>query len=185
MKCSGAPTDPQMSAVGPARPSVARPPPERILRTIRWSPAADRRAWAEQHWIEQEDSMKRELLATCIAMTVGLATAGCASTPQTDQADTELGEGRTTVEVTNNHEQPVTVQAVSSAGEDRRLGQVAADRTERFTLPASVSDADLRIQVDPVGSTESYLSPQISVGEGDVVTVRVEANLAMSTVSVR
>jgi FtsP/CotA-like multicopper oxidase with cupredoxin domain len=173
-----------MSAADPARPSVARPAPERILRTIRWSPAADRRARAEQHWIEQEDSMKRELLATCIAVTVGLATAGCAST-QTDQADTELGEGQTTVEVTNNHEQPVTVQAVSSAGEDRRLGQVAADRTERFTLPASVSDADLRIQVDPVGSTESYLSPQISVGEGDVVTVRVEANLAMSTVSVR
>lgn len=131
--------------------------------------------------------MRRKLLATSMALAVGLATAACATTSDTEMGATgnePTGNGSTIVEVTNNHPQLVTVEAVSS-GFDERLGDVASNETERFELPSGVSGADLRIQVDPIGSTESYLSPRVSAAGNDVITVTVEANLGLTTVAVR
>jgi hypothetical protein len=124
--------------------------------------------------------MRHKLLTTCIAVTLGLATAGCATTPQEDTGEA----GETVVEVTNNHPVEVTVQAVSS-GADQRLGQVETNETQRFELPENVTVEDLRIQVEPVGSTDRYLSPSISVSDGDRVTVNVASNLDLTTVAVR
>ena len=135
--------------------------------------------------IDEEDGMRRELLATCIAAMVGLTTAGCASTSQTERTEGEPGDSQqTVVEVTNNNELQVSVEAVSSGG-DRRLGQVAANRTATFELPDGVDETDLRIQVNPMGSAERYVSPRLRVREGDVVTVRVESTLELTTVAVR
>ena len=128
--------------------------------------------------------MSRKLLTTWIAVAAALVT-GCATTQDTQEAEPGATGGETTVvEVTNNHPLLVTVEAVSS-GFDQRLGQVASNRTERFELPSTASQSDLRIQVEPVGSTDSYLSPQVSVAANDVIEVTVEANLGLSTVAVR
>lgn len=129
--------------------------------------------------------MGRKLMAGCVALAVGLTTAGCASAPRTEETGGELGDSpQTMVEVTNNNELLVTVEALSS-GPDQTLGQVAANGTETFPLPQSIDASGLRIQVEPIGSTETYVSPQILVSRGDVVTVRVESNLDLTTVSVR
>lgn len=88
------------------------------------------------------------------------------------------------IQVENYHPLTVTVDAVSS-GEDHRLGQVETTDTERFVLPRTVNEYDLRILVDPIGSTDTYLSDELLLDSGDRIDVTVESNLGLTAVSVR
>lgn len=122
--------------------------------------------------------MRRSMIAAATALLVGLGSAGCASAPQADE------EGPTLVRVQNYNPLAVTVEALS-AGDDQRLGQVETTDTETFALPPTVQEYDLRIRVDPIGSTEVFLSDELVARRGDVIEVEVEANLDLSTVVVR
>lgn len=126
--------------------------------------------------------MTRQPLTTWIAAAAGILAAGCATAPAPEMGTP--GEPSTVVEVTNHHPQLVVVEATSS-GFDQRLGQVETNDTETFELPSNLEVSDLRIRIEPVGSTETYLSPRVSVATNDVVTVTVESNLALTTVAVR
>lgn len=118
-------------------------------------------------------------IAFAAALLLALGTLACASTPEA--ADDQVP---TIIEVQNYNSLTVTVDAVSS-GEDFRLGQVETTDTERFTLPPTVNEYDLRILVDPIGSPRTYLSDELVFSPGDVIEVEVESNLDLTSVSVR
>lgn len=117
-------------------------------------------------------------IAAAAALTLALGTPGCASTPNPERADIP-----TSVEVRNSNSLAVTVDAVS-LGQDYRLGTVGTTDTESFTLPDAVNLTDVRILVEPIGSTGNYLSRELLVTPGDRIEVDVESALKLTTVVV-
>ena len=75
-----------------------------------------------------------------------------------------------------NNDSPMTVNIYTlRSGQRMRLGQVSGLRTQEFALRRSMMGAggDLRILIDPVGSSVNYPSQAITLFEGDVVELRV------------
>lgn len=67
-----------------------------------------------------------------------------------------------------------------------RLGIVSAKTSREFELPELLQGKadEIRFLVDPIGSTEAYLSDSAYVSRGDRITLRVGTVLAQSSVSV-
>ena len=123
--------------------------------------------------------MKNQLFAIGAALMLGLATVGCASTPQSGSRSAD-----TMVEVENNNSLLVSVEAVND-GVDYNLGQVETGTSETFELPEVINDAyDLQIRIDPIGSGQTYVTDDILYSPGDLIRVEVEGNLTFTTVSV-
>ena len=122
--------------------------------------------------------MRTQLSVLAIALTLGLATVGCAGTQQgTDTAPTEI-------RVENYHPLLVTVEAISD-GIDYNLGQVETTDSGTFELPRGIDDIfGLRIRIDPVGSPVSFVSDEILYSPGDLIHVEVESDLDLTTVTV-
>ena len=111
---------------------------------------------------------------------LGLLLGGCASTPERLHRENQA----TVIQVQNLNQNRVVVDALSG-GIDRRLGAVETTETDDFVLPESISLTDLQILVDPVGPAGSYLSDRVAALPGDLVEVRVQPNLDLTTVTVR
>ncbi len=101
-----------------------------------------------------------------------LLLAGCAGNRSRGAA----GDGslRTTVEVENRSWSAVNVYAVRG-GQRVRLGTVQAVTTSVLTIPSAIVSGvtSLSFLVDPIGSNRTPISQEISVREGDQVTIYV------------
>jgi hypothetical protein len=87
-----------------------------------------------------------------------------------------------TLEVRNNHWLDVVVHAVTD-GRGCRLGMVTGKRDAVLEIPAAavVGPNGFRLEVDPVGSRETYISEVIYANPGSVVVLDVGSVLSMSS----
>ena len=123
--------------------------------------------------------MRNALLALASALLLVGSSACSGNAPRGREAPEA-----TLVRVQNFNPLRVTVEVVSS-GNDRRLGQVETNATETFTLPRGVNPYGLRIRVDPIGSTEVFLSDALTPSPGDAIDVQVQSNLGLTSVTLR
>lgn len=81
---------------------------------------------------------------------------------------------RTTVEVENRSWSAVNVYAIRG-GQRVRLGTVQAVTTTVLTIPAAIVSGvtSLSFLIDPIGSNRTPISQEISVREGDQITLYV------------
>lgn len=100
-----------------------------------------------------------------------LLLAGCAGNRNRGGAD---GSTRTTVEVENRSWSAVNVYAIRG-GQRVRLGTVQAVSTQVLTIPAAIVSGvtSLSFLIDPIGSNRTPISQEISVREGDQITLYV------------
>ena len=90
-----------------------------------------------------------------------------------------------TVTVQNNNWNTVVVYAVSH-GLSIRLGDVTSGTTKTLRTPRGMDPtvSDFRLRVDPIGSTQTYVTPRIPLGLGNNVALRVENHLSQSSYTV-
>lgn len=106
---------------------------------------------------------------------------GCSSAEERRAAAT----GPVSVEVTNHNFLDVNLYAVGGS-QTIRLGTVTTNATQTFEVPAGLPlSRGLRFLVDPVGSRSAYLSDEIIVSGGDVVSLVIQSNLGLSSTSIR
>lgn len=128
--------------------------------------------------------MTRSLLALGSAALFAVPAAGCASADAANGFERARTEETTTIQVDNYNPMLVTVEA-RSRGADYRLGQVETSQSQTFELPVTADELDLQIMVDPVGSSETFLSQHIPAIPGSVIYVEVRSALDFTTVTVR
>ena len=125
---------------------------------------------------------RRALMVAAIA----LLTSACSSAtyPAADRAAAR--RSITQLEVTNHNWMDVTVYA-HSYSQRVRIGTVTSGSTGRFTLPRNftLSSGDVRLEADPVGSSEVFMSEPIMVTPGTTIVWKVENHIALSSYHVR
>ena len=114
-----------------------------------------------------------------------LLTAACAPAVTGEGPAVSPAERTTTVTVTNHNWSTVNVY-LHSGGIRHRLGTVNSQRTQQFTIPRSAirPDGGLRLQVDPVGPSEEFVSETFRVTPGQVIRFDVQQRLAVSSFGV-
>jgi len=67
------------------------------------------------------------------------------------------------------------------------MGTVTSGTTERFKLPSgfNVSGGQVRLQADPIGSSEVFVSEPITMTPGTTIVWRVENHMALSNHYIR
>jgi hypothetical protein len=89
------------------------------------------------------------------------------------------------VHVRNENFLDVTVSVVSS-GVARRLGQVSGNAVGDFTFNANLANSgSIQVRATPIGGNSSYTSPNLSVGSGQMIDVRLASTLRQSSTVVR
>jgi hypothetical protein len=96
------------------------------------------------------------------------------------------GEHRATLQVENYHWADVRVSAIT-AGSRYRLGMVASQSSETFTLPPSIGADrdDLVFEAVPMASSEAHRSELIRINPGERLVWRLENQLGLSAFFVR
>lgn len=126
--------------------------------------------------------MKR-FIRTSLAAVLMATVSACASGGADMNDMVEMSEA--TVLVNNNHFNDVTVDVVTDAGTDYRLGTVTAADQQAFELPEGATTWDVRFLIDPLGSSQTHLTDDITVPNGGSVQVDVQSNLDLTSVSIR
>lgn len=90
-----------------------------------------------------------------------------------------------TVHVENYNWMDVVVYAVHG-GTRMRLGQVTSMSSANFRLPSRFlsGSENVRLLVDPIGSTEGYMTDGIVLHDGQSVSFNVQNSLQFSSISV-
>jgi hypothetical protein len=109
---------------------------------------------------------------------------GCAS--MTGDPGTVPDAPRSIVVVENNKWEDVNVFAVRE-GRKARLGMVTSMTSREFTLPSwmLIGAGDVRLLIDPIGSSTTHLTAPITLVGGERVDLRVENMMALSNFMVR
>lgn len=126
----------------------------------------------------------REKRNRCVVLGAMLALASCA--PAVRQAPTYgMAASSIAVTVTNDNWLDVVVYAVRGSMRVR-IGEVTGNSSSQLRIPASVVVAnEVRLLVDPIGSTETYLSDPINVDTDQRVQLTVAPAVQMSSYAVR
>ena len=105
-----------------------------------------------------------------LAAMLTLLAAACGGRSQTNGEPTPA----TVVRVTNQNFLDMNVYVLRGA-ERVRLGTVSGNRTERFTLPGNLvfGGTPVRFLADPIGSSRTAQSFEITVSPGDEVTLTI------------
>ena len=99
----------------------------------------------------------------------------CSGSRPEDQPPPEL------VFVRNDNWQDVTIFAVSMTGSLRRLGDVRGVNQQVLVIPGDIADGTaIRILVEPIGSTDHFITDQIVVSGFQRISLRVAPYLASS-----
>jgi hypothetical protein len=120
---------------------------------------------------------------SAIALFALLASAACAQNVMENSA-LRFGE-RTVIRVENNNWLDMVVYAVSS-GTRVRLGSVRTGGFVDFSLPRGYGNgSSIQLIADPIGSSAAYSTDLLAVVPGNTIRLRVENNLALSSVIIR
>ena len=114
----------------------------------------------------------RASLLFCISVAVG----ACGVGPEIELPGATPTIRPTTLEVLNRATLDMSVYVLPETGSQRtRLGTATALTTTRFTIPERLlaGMSSLRFQADPVGSSQSHFSDQITVVPGDTVMLQI------------
>ena len=114
----------------------------------------------------------RRALSTVLLLALVLALAGCGG--RRARGPAPPAGPRTTVRVENQNFLDMNVYVLN--GTQRvRLGTVSGVSTRVLTIPSNLvfGTATLRFMLDPVGSTRSPISQEISVRAGDQVVLTI------------
>lgn len=127
-------------------------------------------------------------VAVCAVVLLGAACAPAAGAGPESYMPEELGPARAaapTVRVTNNNWSNMTVYAVRGSSRFR-LGMVTSMSTVVFRVPRAVlaGGDGLRLLADPIGGSETYLTPAIHVNAGEEVKLDLQSRLSISSYSV-
>ncbi|HYH78266.1 MAG TPA: hypothetical protein VEX86_00665 [Longimicrobium sp.] len=123
------------------------------------------------------------------AVNASLANAPMANGTQLVSADNRVASrsapSSATVRVNNYNWMDVNVYAVQG-GTRVRLGSVTSMSNGTFQLPSRflMQSSSVRLMVDPVGSTEGYMTDGILVQGGQQISFNVQNSLRFSSVSV-
>jgi hypothetical protein len=114
--------------------------------------------------------MKNMIRKGMALLIIGLLFSAC-STRQ--RSEGELLADRTTVTVDNQSFSDMTIYV--SRGQRVRLGSARGHSKTTFTIPPSIvaGVSTLRFIADPIGSTRSSVSEEISVNPGDSVGLTI------------
>jgi hypothetical protein len=95
------------------------------------------------------------------------------------------GRAATTLEVENNNWATMNVYALRGSSRVR-LGTVTSMSRAVFRIPASLLNAagDVRLMADPIGSSNTHVTPSIQVNPGERIEFTIQNHLATSSVSV-
>ena len=120
-----------------------------------------------------------------LVMTGAAAATLSACAPAMDQAAFGSANNQTMLIVENNNWSDMVIYVLRGAHRSR-VGSVASMTTVRFKLPGSAAGlyGEMRIVADPIGSDRAFTSQVINVVPGANVEVRVENNIAVSSLSV-
>jgi len=101
---------------------------------------------------------------------IGALLSGCSARRQ---SEAEILADRTTVTVDNQSFSDMTIYV--SRGQRVRLGSARGHSKTTFTIPPSIvaGVSTLRFIADPIGSTRSSVSEEISVNPGDSVGLTI------------
>ncbi len=110
--------------------------------------------------------VKRMLVAMAV-----LAAVGC----QSNRVETEIDPNTPTILVVDNQSFPDMTIYVLESGRRVRLGLATGNGQTKFTLPKYLvrSLTSLRFMADPIGSSRTPVSDEITVSPGDEVTLRI------------
>jgi hypothetical protein len=88
----------------------------------------------------------------------------------------------TQIQVSNHNWMDMTVYAIRN-GSRIRIGNVTSGASARFSLPRGfdLSAGALRLEADPVGSSETFVSEPMAVEVGTVVNWTIENHIALSS----
>lgn len=124
-------------------------------------------------------------LALTLAAAVLLLGSACSSNAGPQNGPLPSSSLATTVEVQNQNWSDVRIY-VLHAGSRFRLGTVTSMARTSFTLPRSLqhSVTGIRIVAHPIGSNEQFALPTVSAVPGQTVSLRLENQLSISSVTV-
>ncbi|MGH7563970.1 MAG: hypothetical protein ACREK5_06070 [Gemmatimonadota bacterium] len=89
--------------------------------------------------------------------------------------------GPVSVQVTNHNYLDVNIYTVAGSTTDR-LGTVTTNSEVTFELPRYLPlSGGVRFLVDPIGSSDAYLSDDVLVSPGDVIQLVVQSRLGLSS----
>ncbi len=114
----------------------------------------------------------RRILPVLLLLVVALSVAGCGGRRSRGPAPPAVA--RTTVRVENQNFLDMNV-FVLNGSQRVRLGTVSGVSTRVFTIPANLifGISSLRFMADPVGSSNTPISQEISVRAGDEVLLTI------------
>ncbi len=112
----------------------------------------------------------RNLVTTSLALSVLAGFTACSKQPAAPVDPMAPAY----VEVQNQGFYDMTIYVLRS-GQRVRLGQVGGNSTATFELPRTMVNPGLpiRFQADPIGSSRTPFSQEISVSPGDTVSLRI------------
>ena len=112
-----------------------------------------------------------------------LAAPACARAGNSDEP--RPAEGRTSVDVTNQHALPMEVYVLGS-GINHRMGTVHPGMAGHFMVPQNLSGSgSVRFEARPSGGGQPFRSGDILLAPGAIVEFRIAARLFSSTVTRR
>jgi len=121
------------------------------------------------------------------ALALGMSTAACALPGRSASDKPSYGKPvpRASVLVANHNFSDITLYAVQS-GSRIRLGMVTGLTTRRLPIPRSVAlmSDEVRILADPIGGSQTYLSPPVRVQPGQSLDLTLGASLNLSSLAV-
>ena len=111
-----------------------------------------------------------------------LLTTGCSSAATYPTRESVRKNAATQIQVRNHNWMDMTVYAIRN-GSRIRVGTVTSGMVERFQLPRGfdLAAGALRLEADPIGSDESFVSGPIAVEVGTVVNWTIENHIALSS----
>lgn len=112
------------------------------------------------------------------ALVLVLVVGACATTGSHLDGDIETRSGFATLVIENDNPSTVTVYALRN-GSRQRIGTVTGLSSQQFTIRRNMlgTDGELRVGVDPVGSSRLYTAQPILVTEGDTIELTVSSFL--------
>ncbi|HEX8691834.1 MAG TPA: hypothetical protein VF746_05415 [Longimicrobium sp.] len=133
-------------------------------------------------------ALKTLAAAVAASLTLGAcASSGAGGSLTPADAPARAQASPATVKVENRNWQDVVVYAVrEGSGVRARLGMVTSMSTQTFRIPRHMLAAgdNIRLQVDPIGSTRGYVTEGILLRPGQQASFSVMNHLPMSTLSV-
>jgi len=129
--------------------------------------------------------MVRALALAAAAWAGGCATGKTAVPAGEEQDALAAPAGPTIVHVSNQNWQDVDLFVVRP-GAKLRLGMVTSMGTMDFRLPSTIMSGvpSLRVIVSPIGGGRDYITPEISLNQGQTLDLEVENNLRLTSYAI-